>query len=305
MEARIELLAPQELRVSAIEAANDSLTSEIKTLCQISTKLKEDLDSVQSVLVQIVDLESRVEESTQCNKRLIAENTDFKAEISHLKSEISNLKEKFPRFEEAQEQTEKGISFEQQQINSNIIIRGVDLEENTGNDHLLETFNQIRTHLGVSEINDFEAVEIGIIKSKSNSDKDKITLPKTIQVKFRSVDHKRRFLQIRRAKKSVLPSEVGLNQKSKKTILIVEQLTKQNQELLYNARSLRTSSNFKFVWSNNGQILARLRQGSKVIRIENINHVNQLKAQFSPTKATDGSNHSTYDIKSNSGNTQA
>lgn len=78
-------------------------------------------------------------------------------------------------------------------------------------------------------------------------------------------------------KKDILPRDIGIIQNTRKALLITEQLTRSNQELLYRARSLRESNNFKFVWSNNGQILARRRHRSKVIRILDIEHVERLK----------------------------
>ncbi len=256
-------------------------------------------------MVDLANLESKVESLQKHNKQLTAENTELKAEVFNIKSEILELKTQHHRFKKTQVEIERGISIEQQEINSNVIIRGVDIEENANKDQLIATFNQIRSHLGVAKIDDFEAVDIGVLHTKGNKNKEQTFLPKTIQVKFKFIDHKRRFLQIRRTKKSFIPSDIGLKQNSKKPILIVEQLTKQNQELLYNARSLRSSSNFKFVWSNNGQILARQQQGSKVIRIEDINHVNRLKAHYSSARTTDGQFHTTSNLSSNSSDTQA
>lgn len=272
-------------------------------LQETSTKLKEDLERVQYVLVELVDLESRLEETNQRNNRLEAENTELKAELTLFKSEISTLKDHFHTCEHFKTQTTTGVSFEQEEINSNIIIRGIEIGQDTSHDCLLEKFNKIRSHLGVCEVTDFEATDIGILQSKNNSDKSTNASSKTIRVKFRSIDNKRRFLQVRRTKTSIVPSEIGIEQNSRKPILIAEQLTKQNQDLLFNARSLRTTANFKFVWSNNGQILARLRQGSKVIRIKDIDHINQLKTQFSDPN--DGFIRPTINYQPNSGDTQA
>lgn len=62
-------------------------------------------------------------------------------------------------------------------------------------------------------------------------------------------------------------------------MIISEELTRSNQELLYQARSLRIRGNYKFVWSCNGQVLARFRKKSKVVRIVDTAHVNFLRAQ--------------------------
>lgn len=147
-------------------------------------------------------------------------------------------------------------------------------------------------HLGISEVSELKAVSATILQPKGTRNKKTgSTSAKTIRVKLSSVSAKRKFLQIRRIKKEILPTEIGVNQASKKAILITEQLTRANQELLYNARSLRTTNKFKFVWSNDGQILARQTPGSKVIRIRDIDHINTLKAEIQPLHPDNGRFH--------------
>ncbi|KAJ6643733.1 Formin-binding protein 1-like [Pseudolycoriella hygida] len=152
LEARIESLASHDSRLSAIEAANKGLTLEIKKLQELSTKLEEELERVRFVLTQVIDLESKVESLGYHYKQVTGENAGLKTEVSQLKSEIEILRDQLQRFEEAQVQTSEGISVGQQEINSNIIIRGVDLEENVSKGELLDTFNQIRLHLGIAEV---------------------------------------------------------------------------------------------------------------------------------------------------------
>lgn len=90
---------------------------------------------------------------------------------------------------------------------------------------------------------------------------------------------------MRRIKKEIYPSDIGINQQHTRPVLISEQLTRANQELLYQARSIRGSNGFKFVWSHNGQILARRKEGDRVIRIIDLIHLNQLKTELQ-TKLT-------------------
>lgn len=137
-----------------------------------------------------------------------------------------------------------------------------------------KVFEAIRTHLDITNDDIFDPISITVLPSANS----KPTASKTIQVRFRSVVAKRQFLQVRRTKKHISPADLNLVQDSKKAILITEQLTRSNQELLYAARSLRNTHKFKFVWSNNGQILVRQQQGSKVTRITDISQINELRA---------------------------
>lgn len=115
----------------------------------------------------------------------------------------------------------------------------------------------------------------------------KSTKSKSIRVTFPSVASKRTFLQVRRAKKDIFQSDLKLRQGSQRPLVIVEELTKANQHLLYIARSLRPS--FQFVWSNNGQILARERKGARVVRIIDESHVATLKLQHGSGNQQPGS----------------
>lgn len=101
-----------------------------------------------------------------------------------------------------------------------------------------------------------------------------------MQVCLKSIEAKNQFLQVRRIKKDIYPADIGISQQSKRPLLITEQLTRHNQELLFKARSIRGPGGFKFVWSKNGQILARHKENSRVIRITDQNQITQIKEQI-------------------------
>lgn len=204
---------------------------------------------------------------------------------------------------EVQAEFDKGITVEQQKLNNNIVIRGVELDDNSSESELLKIYNNICEHFGIIDVNDFKPVTASLLLPRRSESKPKNT-SKTIQVQLSSVTAKRHFLQIRRVKKDILPTDIGLTQNSRHPILITEQLTKSNQELLFFARSLKGTHNYKFVWSCNGQILARARKNSKVIRIKDINHINQLKAEINlHPLVSNGRFFSRADLQPDSGNT--
>lgn len=72
--------------------------------------------------------------------------------------------------------------------------------------------------------------------------------------------------------------DIGIKGGASRPILVTEELTRSNQELLFQARSLRLQGNYNFVWSCDGQILVRFQKNTKVVRITNSAHVNQLRA---------------------------
>lgn len=283
----------QESRLSTIETNFNQLRSTNRELQLTVDRLKADIEGLQFVSVQLLASEDKVRElGIHCN-RLSAENKELKSVITNLDvavkhdesqklaQEVSELKGELNSYKTSQLLAEKGISFEQQEINSNIVIRGVHVDEK-GTDcqsEIIEVYDKIRAHLGILEISDLKAASATILQPKSViNKKSDSSSAKTILVKLPSVAAKRKFLQIRRVKKEILPSHIEVTQTSNKPILITEQLTRENQELLFKALSLRTSNKFKFVWSNDGQILARQSSGSRVIRIRDIDHINSLSS---------------------------
>lgn len=287
-----------------LQSENEGLQITVAFLSELQVKyeeteanykqLKEDHIQIQQTILNfqslVADLSSRVEHTAQ------------------LKLEVGDLIDQLHHLKVAHSLVEKGVSTEQQDINSNIVIRGVDLIENQNDSEpeLTVVYDKVRSHLGVSEISDFKAVSVKVLQPKNHLSENSKKTPtaNTIQVRLSSALTKRQFLQIRRIKKDILSSDIGLSQNSKKPILITEQLTRENQELLFNARSLRKTNNYKFVWSNNGQILARPHPGSRVIRIKDIDHIKCLRTEIQPHLPTNGRIRTNSTIKPNSSNSQ-
>lgn len=112
---------------------------------------------------------------------------------------------------------------------------------------------------------EFDPVSVKVIHLNPLDKKN--TSVKPIRVQFQSADAKRKFLQVRRVKKTISQTDIGIKSSASHPILVSEELTRSNQELLFQARSLRNQGNYKFVWYCNGQVLVRYRQNSKVIEL--------------------------------------
>lgn len=138
-------------------------------------------------------------------------------------------------------------------------------------------YSGIRTHLGIADVRDLDPVSIRIVPSIPGKP---TSSSRPLQVQLASVVAKRQLLQVTRVEKDILPSDIGLRQQSCPPILITEHLSRLNQELLFQARSLRGLDNYTFVWSCNGQILARRTENTKVMRVIDTAHVNRLRTEL-------------------------
>lgn len=193
--------------------------------------------------------------------------------ITSLKETVVEQRKVIETFEETVEASSTGVSIEQERINNNIVIRGLEVEESSSESALLATFENICTHIGISAKEELRPVSATLTASKSKTGRPLI-------VSLVSREAKQKFLQARRITRDIRPSEIKHTQKSNKPLIITEQLTKENQKLLFEARSLRGRDKFKFIWSNNGQILARRKKRSTVIRIKDISDVERLRASL-------------------------
>lgn len=261
----------RQSKFNEIEEVFNQLKAENSEQKSTIDQLKTDFERVQNICLEFdekqCELERKVEELT-------AECTALKSDIHSLKTESSETSQK--SVETPRASGFVSVSKEQQELNSNIIIRGVE----PSTDGKIEpnlVYDSICDHLGIADDEAFTPISVDFIQT---STVNRPTTNKIIKVQLRSNSAKKQFLQIRRRKKEITLADIGLCQESKKSILITEQLTRSNQELLFAARSLRDTHKFKFVWSSDGQILVRSQPKAKVSRILDIGQVNELRSQI-------------------------
>lgn len=235
--------------------------------------------------------------------QLESENTVLKVLVNQLEDKVSIQDSVIKNLVRIEEATKENISVEQLKLNTNIIVRGIELNEETSEESLSAVYTGIRKHLEIESDAEFDPVSLSIIPSIRKEHK-RASVP--IRIVFKSISAKRSFLQIRRVKKDIFPREVEVIQESQRPLLITEELTHSNQQLLYQARSLRGKNKYQFVWSNNGQVLARRSPKTRVIRISDTEHVNRLRAHLNlqPLRS-DGTSNSATIIRDGPGDPQA
>lgn len=266
-----------------ISDARKASTSRLST----STAKSPAISVTTNAQVKIKELESRLFSLESSFSVLVTENTELKRLIDELAVDLTNIKAQNQDLA-SQLQSHRNIqpdqhriniheADEQLEINGNIVIRGPEVSETTPEADLRLIYEGLRNHLGVSNVHELDPVSVSVIASGST---EKNLSSRPIVVKLTSIEAKKKLLQVRRSKKEIFTPDIGINNNPRRLLLVSEQLTKSNQELLYQARSLRGENGFKFVWSSNGQILARQKPNTKVTRIFDTAHVNRLKTEF-------------------------
>lgn len=206
-------------------------------------------------------------------KELKTLNTDLHVGLKQLETTVSLQQKSLDQLELSSTAAERGTSIEQERLNCNVVVRGVECSEETSEEQLFQTFNKICTFIGIEKEEELIPLHAEVLKSEP------IVKSKTLIFKLKSVDAKRAFLLARRTKFDIKPTDIKLTQSTNNPLVITEQLTRRNQDLLYKARALRDTAGFKYVWSSNGQILARKQNRHKVIRILDVNQIEQLQVE--------------------------
>lgn len=178
----IEDKTNQESRFASIETTFTQLRSENTELQLTIQRLKSDIESLQFVTVQLCTLDVKLKESEDCCSCLIVQNKDLKSNVSGLRKEVSDLRSDVKLLNSHKETRElasaNGISLEQQVINSNVVVRGIEVSEDSNQSELLDIYKKISTHLGVSDTNELAAVSAKVLSTKrSNTDSKKIQHP--------------------------------------------------------------------------------------------------------------------------------
>lgn len=181
-----------ESRLTAIEVR---LELENKEHRQIIEQLKSDIERVQFAVSDLCDLQSQLDESRQCSRKLSGENAELRATVSELQSEstslrslcaeikvdLDSLKSELKRSTEEKLSLGNGLSTQQQEVNSNIVIRGIDLDNTPDESEAAGVYKNICAHLGIDNSVDFEPVSVKILQPRNLSNKTKSA--KTIQVR--------------------------------------------------------------------------------------------------------------------------
>lgn len=283
-KAATKLIKTKPITTSTVSSVKPaSATSKLSSIARPSLSAVRSLrlssspqTSVQSVTSadKVQALESGLNNLEISFNNICAENTNLKQAVNKLQGEVFQLKDQIELLRTTTKSSDSSSTSDQLELNSNIIIRGIDVTDNTPDSELLAVYEGLRTHLGVSDVAELIPVSVKVLAPNPLNAK---TSFRPIQVVLTSITAKKKFLEIRRSKKDIHPSDIGITNNFQRPILVTEQLTRSNQELSYQARSLRGHDGYKFIWSNNDQILARFKHNSKVIRVTDKTHINQLR----------------------------
>lgn len=145
---------------------------------------------------------------------------------------------------------------EQLNLRNNVIIQGIPQKQN---ENLTDILKKIAEKLEVQNINKFSAYRIG--NDSGNNEY------KPIKVEFGDENIK---LKIMKSKNRFHLTSRDLGYNENKKVYLNHDLTPTNLELYRAARIHKKNKDYKFLWINNGNILMRKDEHSRVILVQDL-----------------------------------
>lgn len=228
------------------------------------------------ILAEIKDMKKNLKEFKTSQDNQAAE---FRAIFKELKEENSNLKVTVKNLTKQNTQLNTEVSrlsiglnnLYQDKLSNNLIVSGIPGSESEDLEKLVVNLaKELKVKLSPADFT------VRRIISKVNNKFNNLL------IEFTDIKFKLTLLQNRK-KISLVPSKLGFNSEDKREIFFFHHLTRQNQQLLAEARILKSDYSFKFVWYQNNQILARKVERSKIVSIRSsadlVGIINSIKAE--------------------------
>lgn len=155
----------------------------------------------------------------------------------------------------------------QQNINNNILICGIPAQKN---ENLENIFKSITTSIEAP----IQKEEITDIYRKKISSTNSSGMPAPIVIKFNKIQSKKCFMTAKRGKR--INTEIINTNMDKRPIYVNDHLTRHKQYLFKCTRDLKRSKKIESTWTTNGDIYVKKTSDSNIIRIYNLEQINEF-----------------------------
>lgn len=219
------------------------------------------------ILSEVQGMKKDIKRLTDTQEKQVA---DFNRMYSELKKENSKIKATVIDLVKENKTLNNTISelsidvnsLKQQHLKNNLIVAGVPYKKG---ENLKEIFVKLSKILKVDVAEG--SFQIRRFAAKSDS------ISGNILVELDQYTVKKELLKNRKTK-NILCSELGFN--GENSVILFNQLTHNNLEILAEAKKLKSECNFKFIWFQNNQILARKAEKAKIFTLNSKIDVKEL-----------------------------
>lgn len=230
--------------------SNGSVLNELK---RVTSELSELKHSVQYMSEKYDELLTAIKAEKEENKQL-------RDEMAQLIENNDSLQSRFNAIET------DWNNDKQNKIRNNVVVFGFS-DQAQNSQELNDTVNKIIQKVNIEEEN---ALTDWYQRRSNNNHAGAIVL------KFKNNNTKNTFIKIAK-RLDINTADIGLCSRKSNKMRLSEQLTPMNQQILNEARQLRTHG-FKFIWTKNGRIMARKSPNSDILVIPNFDYIDSLKS---------------------------
>jgi hypothetical protein len=222
--------------------------------------------------IQIDGIKSLISDIKVSQEFICNEFDLIKIDIKNIVTENKILKKKCEVLEEAyQAHDDRLCSLEihidelhQQELNSNLIVAGLPDKLKDPKTMVLALLNALECEESISDVISCNYM------TPHNNFKQNPALPNEVKIiiKFRDSMSKNKVSQQKKKIKPILTSaDLGFHHNHNNQLYFRENLTSFRNLLYREARQIKKSKNFKYLWIRDGNILMREAEGSRVIKI--------------------------------------
>lgn len=224
----------------------------------------------------VEELQNSLKEVLHKQDDLSSAFEEMKKSMINIQKEVSSLREQNNSLRKENEKLKKSVdnfhyrlnTVEQRSLINDIEISGI---PEMKQENVLEIVNHLNNAAGGVKLNNFDIITAFRKPQRSK----KSGLPKPILVKFMNNKKKNEFITTcKKLKKDLNTRIIGLRT-APRPIYVNESLTKTTAFLLAKLKELNKGK-FKYIWVKNGKILLRRVDKDPVIRLHNLEHLNDL-----------------------------
>lgn len=215
-----------------------------KELKEFEKSMNYNGNKLDDVLKKLSEMECDMKKINEKQEMLEAENDNLKMKIKILENSMDEM--------------------EQYSRNKNIQVDGIPVQKD---ENLKEMLMEIGKKIDVNmKKEDIDAIHRVPTRSTKN--------PEPIIVQFLTRQMKEELITKSRGS-NLCTEDIGINC-SKSSIYINDHLSKMKKQLMFEARQLKKSKNYKFIWSRNGKIFVRKHETSNIIHINSMDDLQKI-----------------------------
>lgn len=230
---------------------------------------------LKNLALVIMDIKNSQNFQTLQIQDMIKQNICVKKENIILKKQIADTEKTVNGLQQKVNQLEATLDEKYKEENKyDVVVSGLPSKIDDPVDVVVQIASKLSANILASDI-----VKINAIDQKARDD-DQKSNRKLYVVKLKSVEKKNELLTKKQKYKHLFTTEINITNRDSignNEIFIRQHLTKLQTKLYHEAKKIKLSNNFQFLWVKENQILLRKNTTSKIYKVSSFNDIFFIK----------------------------